>query len=120
MKNRKKVVLLVLSISSTVVLGIVAIGSFWYFPRFSKLFEDIPVPIPHATAVILNSYKFWWVLPLTTLVLGTDIYRRKEVPEQYFTVAVNLFVGGIILAFLLILISIIAMYLPIWKLADLY
>jgi hypothetical protein len=119
MKNRKKIVLLVLSIISTVVLGIVAVGSFWYFPRFSKLFEGISVPIPHATTAILFSYKFWLALPLATLVLGIDILRRKEVSEKYFTVAVNLFVGGIIFAFLLMTTSVVTMYLPIFKMANL-
>lgn len=119
MKDQKKVVLIVLSLISTIALGIVAIGSFFVFPHFSKLFEGIPVPIPLATAVILYSYKFWWVLPLTTLVLGIDIFRRKEVSEKYFTVAVILFIGGMILAFLLIPATVVAMYLPIFKMANL-
>jgi type II secretory pathway component PulF len=119
MKNRKKLVSLILSIISTVALGIVAIGSFFVFPHFSKLFEGIPVPIPLATAVILYSYKFWCVLPLATLVLGIDIFRRQELSEKYFTVAVILFIGGIILAFLWLIASVVAMYLPIFKMANL-
>lgn len=118
MKSLTKKLLLVLSIISTVTLGIVAIGSFFIFPHFSKLFEDITVP--HFTTIILYSYKLWWILPLTTLLVGINTLRRQELSKKYFVLSVIIFGGGIIIAFLLILISVVAMYLPIFEMADLH
>jgi hypothetical protein len=99
-----------------VALGIIAIGSFFIFPHFSKLFEGISVP--HFTTIILYSYKLWWILPFTTLLVGIDIFRRQEVSKNYFVLSIIILGGGIIIAFLLILISVVAMYLPILELAD--
>lgn len=113
-----KGLLLLLSAGSTIALGVVAIGGLWIFPQFADLFEEFENSIPFTTKIVLLSYKLWWVFPLVTLLVGVDLLRRETISGQHVAMAGGLFFGGFVLAFLLLSLSVWAMYAPVMEMSK--
>ncbi len=118
MKNLTRGLLILLSLCSTVALGVVAIGALWFVPQFVELFDGFGGELPFLTSAIVYSHYYWFLLPAVTLFVGIDTARRKELSPTHVMLSGGLFVGGFILAFLLFGVSIWAGYAPIFELSE--
>lgn len=82
-------------------------------PTFGELYKSFGVDIPVFTKVVLSTHKYWLGLGLALipipLVYLLEPSKRWQATTQYFLLA---------LAILLIPLTIIALYLPIFEMGS--
>lgn len=80
-------------------------------PTFGELYKSFDVDIPVFTKVVLSTHKYWLGLALIPipLVYLLEPSKRWQATTQYFLLA---------LAILLIPLTIIALYLPIFEMGS--
>lgn len=80
-------------------------------PTFEELYKSFGVDIPVFTKVVLSTHKYWLGLALIPILLVylLEPSKRWQATTQYFLLA---------LAILLIPLTIIALYLPIFEMGS--
>ena len=88
-----------------------ALAGILVIPTFEELYKSFGVDIPVFTKVVLSTHKYWLGLALIPipLVYLLEPSKRWQATTQYFLLA---------LAILLIPLTIIALYLPIFEMGS--
>ena len=84
-------------------------------PSFEAMFSNFNEDLPRLTRWVLQSYRYWWILPaLTTALIAWFILR----PPQTLTIRTAIVVCGcvvpVVCAVALFLVSFVSMYLPVF------
>lgn len=88
-----------------------ALAGILVIPTFEELYRSFGVDIPVLTKVVLSTYKYWLGLALIPIPL---VYLLKQSKKWQATILYFL----LALAILLIPLTIIALYLPIYELGK--
>ena len=101
-----------------VVFFIYSIAALFVIPQFAKLFEAFGSDLPLATRLVVDTYQYWWLVPVAFFILYLLLYKQSEqsVWLQRGLLVVNYFFVG--LEILFIPVMVIVFYLPIFHLAG--
>ncbi|MGP9692495.1 MULTISPECIES: hypothetical protein [unclassified Psychrobacter] len=101
----------ILAIATSFLFLFCAIVVILVTPTFGELYKSFGVDIPVFTKVVLSTHKYWLGLALIPipLVYLLEPSKRWQATTQYFLLA---------LAILLIPLTIIALYLPIFEMGS--
>jgi type II secretory pathway component PulF len=101
-----------------VVFLIYSIAALFVVPQFSKLFEGFGSDLPLATRLVVDTYQYWWFVPVMFFILYLLLYKQSEQSPwiQRGLLAVNYFF--VVLEVLFIPVMVIVFYLPIFHLAE--
>ena len=105
------------STSGKVLLGLGLCGSLltafivtFVVPSFSQVFKSFGADLPLATSLIMNFYLFIWAFPVFVLVVFYCWPTPSRRPLWAFLI-------GVVGAFLIIPLTLVALYFPIFALA---
>ena len=107
----------ILPVVSTAILAITVVSLIKVISQFSGILqtgEEAGRQLPLSTIIVLSTYKFWWVFPLISFILGIGVLKRKSISANYPKALTCIFWGGIVLAIVLFLLTQYAMYPPIF------
>jgi len=107
-------------IVSTIVLSLMILGINLTVPTFQTVFDGFGTQRPLSTAVVIESYQYWWALLTTPVALLGAIFVKNTFLDTTntsnnlfaltsFTIAVNAITAILLLAF-----SIYAMSAPVF------
>ena len=101
-----------------VVFLIYSLLALFVMPQFSKLFEAFGSELPLATRLVVDTYQYWWLVPVAFFVLYLLLHRQGEqlLWLQRGLLAINYFF--VVLEILFIPVMVIILYLPIFHLAG--
>jgi len=107
---------IVLSTCSTLILA----GSMVYFAYVLSMFiglykgwEVSGKELPLLTNFVFETYIFWWVFPIATLLVSVKAYKNKNISHAKILLFNRISIGGVILSIVLFFIVREAMYSPI-------
>jgi len=63
-------------------------------PVMKDLMESLGVELPPLTQAFVITYKFWPSLPIISLIVATDILRRKTASNLYLFLGLTYTVGA--------------------------
>jgi len=96
------------------ILFFYALAALFIVPQFEKLFEGFGAELPAATRFVIDSYHYWWLIPV--LMIVQFLYLRfghvTSATAQRFLFVLNLFF--VALEVLFVPAMIIIFYLPIF------
>lgn len=100
------------------VLFFYTLAAWFIVPQFEKLFEGFGADLPLATKLVLQSYRYWWVIPLLMFIqfLVLRFGNVSSAPAQRFFYVVNIFF--VVLEVLFVPIMVVIFYLPIFSMAG--
>lgn len=101
------------AVSACLTLTFIAVIMTFSVPTFRDLFISFGASLPLPTRLLLDGYRLLWILPSIPLILIFDLFRRSVLPPEYRDRMIVVFVCLVILAVLLLLGAIYALYLPI-------
>ncbi|WP_426138186.1 hypothetical protein [Psychrobacter sp. TWR1-1-1] len=101
----------ILAISVSFLFLFCALAVILVTPTFEELYRSFGVDVPVFTEVVLSTHEYWLGLALIPipLVYLLESSKRWQATTQYFLLA---------LAILLIPLTIIALYLPIFEMGS--
>jgi len=101
-----------------VVFLIYSLAALFIVPQFSKLFESFGPDLPLATRLVMDTYHYWWLVPVAFFILYLSLHKLSEYSLwlQRSLLVLNYFFA--ILEVLFIPYMVIAFYLPIFHLAG--
>ena len=100
------------------ILLFYSVAAFFIVPTFVKLFEDFGTELPLATRIVLETYHYWWLIPLVFLA---QFLLLRFGPERGLFVQKSLLVINIffvILEVLFIPAMVFIFYLPIFAMGS--
>ena len=102
-----------IALVGALILGL--LGSF-VVPEFARVFESFGADLPAITLLIVRLHGLYWLplVPTLALLVGGLLSARHGSPRRGFTLALAALCSTNIL---LLLVSVWALYLPIFKLA---
>jgi len=119
MKQNTRKSLLLTSCITTIILAILVTATYFIIPVFVDMFASFGGELPSTTKFVLVTYKYWLIIPIITLAMCIDIWRRSEYTGRYrkfvFYTLLGFVVGTIFLVFF---VSIFAMYAPIFRMGE--
>jgi hypothetical protein len=102
----------------TTLLTIIAIGALVIAPQFARMFADFGGDLPWLTCLVVASATYWGVLPLISAIITYDLWRRSIIARRYGSFLTITLVAFTIFAIAIIPVSVIALYLPVFKLSG--
>lgn len=100
--------------SATVILAIAVVVTNNFIPVFEQIFEKFDTDLPVVTLFVLNSYDFWWLLPVITgVVLVMSLQKKPRTSVFSQRVSTNIAILSIFVSMLLVILSVVAVYLPV-------
>jgi len=109
MRPPNRPVLLVFAMLPCLLIAAVA----WFvIPQFQQIFRNFGANLPFATAAVLATYRWWALSALLPLALWSGWPPTRD-PNAAAVMFGNLLAGA------MGLLGVIALYLPIFRLADL-
>jgi hypothetical protein len=120
MKQNPRKSLLRASCITTSILAILVTAAYFIIPVFADMFSSFGGELPSTTQFVIATYKYWLIIPIITLAICIDVWRRSEYTEKYRKF-VFYTLGGFVVAtiFLVVFVSIFAMYAPIFTMGTL-
>jgi len=107
-------------IVSTIVLSLMILGINLTVPTFQTVFDGFGTQLPLSTAVVIESYQYWWALLTIPVVLLGVIFFKKTFLEttntsnNIFALTSFAIAANCIAAILLLVFSIYAMWAPVF------
>ncbi|EDN68807.1 type IV pilus biogenesis protein PilC [Beggiatoa sp. PS] len=115
MKKLTRKSLLSYSCITTFILAILVVAAYFIIPVFAEMLSSFGGELPSITQFVLVTYQYWLIIPIITLAICIDVWRRSEYTEKYRQFVFYTLLGFIIgTIFLVVFISIFAMYAPIF------
>lgn len=100
------------------VLFFYSIAAMFIVPQFEKLFEGFGADLPYATKLVIDSYHYWWLVPL--IMVGQFLYMQfgnvTSVAAQRVFFSLNIFF--VVLEVLFVPLMVIVFYLPIFAMGK--
>ena len=105
-------------ISSLLAFALVAAVAIFVVPAFGDLLSSFGADLPLPTRIVLQWSRLSLMLPAMAAVLLIDAMRRSALSTEYRHGIIWIFVGSIVLAVVLIVCAIYALYLPVFKMGQ--
>jgi Ca-activated chloride channel family protein len=119
MKQNTRKSLLRTSCIATIILAILVAAAYFIIPVFVDMFSSFGDDLPSITQFVIITYKYWLIIPIISLAICIDIWRRSEYTEKYrkfVSYTLRGFIVGTI--FLVFFVSIFAMYAPVFSMGS--
>ena len=98
---------------ATLLLFVVSYYANQILPDFHEVFNGFETDLPLSTSIVISSYEVWWFLPVISIFIFIDIARRSSNEnELYFRSIKKVGIAGILLAILICMFSVYAVYAP--------
>lgn len=100
------------------VLFFYSIAAFFIVPQFEKLFEGFGADLPYATKLVIDSYHYWWLIPLAMVIqfLYMQFGNVTSAAAQRVFFVLNIIFA--ILEVLFVPLLVIVFYLPIFHMGQ--
>jgi len=119
MKPNTRKFLLSASCITTIILAILVVAAYFIIPVFTEMFSSFGGELPSTTQFVIATYKYWLIIPIITLAICIDVWRRSEYTGRYRTLVSYTLLGFVVgTIFLVVFVSIFAMYAPIFTMGN--
>lgn len=113
-----KTIITLISIFAIVLLLSFSMLAYQLIPEFIRLFKGLDSKIPILTKIIIDTYKYWVILPIIASLLSLNIALIKNITIQKQLYFLGLLMGILTLMIVLSVMTLWGMYAPIFALAE--